>query len=537
MSLEPRRRIEISSSALLTLISLLGLGWMIAAYLFGNIQSGRLTGIVSAFGVDILKALFIGSSAGVGVNLYLKHALGETPKAILEANGIREIFTDRIKAEPSFQRLIQDQKKTRTIKVMGVSLRDFLIPGGALSRIWQEITDRLEQEQKMNVKSSERLKVRLLLLDPRSSEGRFRHNVEKSTLNQLGLPSDVPQGLDAVLEAQHRIYGAERPDFLEARLYEHCPFAFIFATETEAFSQPYGYRDHKMSTRIPLIKYKAHTPQYDELMYSFDTIWNHAHPGTWKQHHVGTAAALDDSKTRNIFRRDHRSLLSLRQNECLKAVTAGEFVDILAITGNHYISYPIFGTLRDITDNSSEERASVRLAILNPVSQQAILRVVAETSPADAIGDTLRSWNWSLHKSSKLYQDVHHTITQITAWQARNHSFALRLYSSSIACALLLTPTSSFVEQYAYGRSRKFVQGLVLGGEYPVFEYEMDGGSEVRVEAEERIEQEILTSTFNVIWRFYSIPAEIYDENKEPAEFEENLRRLLDELQVRSVQV
>lgn len=443
MDLEPKRKVEMPFWGLSLLISSMGLGWLIASFLLGKIQPDTGTVLFSELATDIFKAIFIGSSAGIGINLYLKHAMGETPRAILERSGISEIYTDRLKVAAQFQRLIQDKKRVRRIYIIGASLRDFLTAAGTLSGVWHAITER-----------------------------------------------------------------------------------FMFATDVEAYVQQYGYRDHTKPSKIPILKYPGNMPQYDELMYSLDVIWKHATPGEWMPHHVGTAAAIEESHIRNIFRRENRGALSKRQNECLGAVGPKDTVDILAITGNYYMSNPALGHLREISSNrDGNGSAKVRFAILNPVSQQAILRVVAETSPPERIRETLRSWTWARHSTSKLYQDAHQTMTQVDLWKERGHSFDLHLYCGSIACAMLITPTAGFIEQYVYGRSRKFHQDLALGGEYPVFEFIMPSGQD-----EERIEQEILTSTFNLIWNCYSVPSEMYRQRNEVAEFEKNLKWLLQEL-------
>jgi hypothetical protein len=525
MILEPRRKIEVSFWGYSILIALTGLGWLIAAFVVGRVDPGTGWALVSAFGVDIFKAIFIGSSAGIGINLYLKHALGETPKAILERSGIDEVYSAdrdrsaRQSAATDFQRLIRN-KRINKIDIIGASLRDFLTPAGNLHQAWEAMVERLHSEQ--NANEGARLRVRLLLLDPRSGEGRFRHNVEKTTISALGLPADVPQGIQAVYGIQGILQ-----DFLQVRVYEHCPFAFMFATDTEAFVQQYGYRDHTKTSVIPLIKYLRHSDQYDELMHTFETIWKYADAERWNPHHIGAATAIEEARIKNIFRKEHRGSLSERQIECLSQVQPGSTVDILVITGNFYVTNDrVFYTLRDISMNQNGRAgAQVRFAILNPVSQQAILRAIAESSPADVIGDTLRSWSWTRHINSKLYQGAHYTMRSIELWQTKGCAFELHLYSSAVTAALLLTPDADFVEQYFYGRTRRFQQGLALGGEYPVFEYDVDEASD-----EERTEREILTSTFKVIWNFYSISLDAYEQRNEEEEFKKNLARLLEEL-------
>jgi hypothetical protein len=261
MLLEPKRKIEIPFWGLSMLIASMGLGWLVASFLFGRIQGVPGSSLISTFAMDIFKAIFIGSSAGIGVNLYLKHALGETPKAILERSGIDEVYTadgdrsPRQSAASDFQQRVKN-KKIKQVDIIGASLRDFLTPAGNLHQVWQAIVERLMSEQDLKVSAKERLHVRLLLLDPRTSEGRFRHNVEKSTISALGLPQDVPQGLQAIYGVQHNLLLKDATQqFLQVRVYEHCPFAFMFATDTEAFVQQYDYRDHTKTSVIPLIKY------------------------------------------------------------------------------------------------------------------------------------------------------------------------------------------------------------------------------------------------------------------------------------------
>lgn len=377
----------------------------------------------------------------------------------------------------------------------------------------------------MNLAEKDRLHVRLLLLDPRSSEGYFRHNVERSIL-KAGLRFDVPSGCAEVSQAQQNIFKNNPQQFLQLRLYEHCPFAFMFATETEIFVEQYCYRDHTKRVALPLIKYLSDTPQYSELLYSFNIIWEHAGLGEMLPHHIGTAAAIEEARIKNIFRREQRGLLAKREIECLDSTRPGDVVNILAITGKFYVSFPAFETLRNIASRrEGQESVKVRFALINPVSQQAILRAVADSSPAEQLRKTLCSWTWERHKNSRLYVDVHQTIHEIELWKNKRCSFELRLYSGSIACALLLTPNSAFIEQYLYGRSRQFQEGLVLGGEYPVFEYAMPES-----ESEDRIEQEILSSTFNAIWNSYSISRDEYENCNKEEEFNKNLTRLLEEL-------
>jgi hypothetical protein len=84
----------------------------------------------------------------------------------------------------------------------------------------------------------------------------------------------------------------------------------------------------------------------------------------------------------------------------------------------------------------------------------------------------LEDWVWESHRGSRLYTDVWRAIYAIQHTRRSGYDIDLRLTTSELSCAMLLTRDNLFVEQYAYGRSRNFEGGVTLGGEYAVFEYE-----------------------------------------------------------------
>ena len=294
----------------------------------------------------------------------------------------------------------------------------------------------------------------------------------------------------------------------------------------------YGYRrlhalltrrDHSASVMraLPLLAYEDGTPQYKELEYSLKKMWEHADTSKeYLRHHVGTANAIKGSGIRNIFSRDDRTLLSERQIEAVLACEKGP-IDIMAISGKFYREHDC---IRQISRPPGGKL--VRLAVVNPVSQQAILRAVADQRAPDQVRAELEKWTWSKHKETHLYGDVHRTINYIREWAPRGHTLELHLYSSSVACALLLTEDAAFVEQYVYGRSEAAAKAQVLGGEYPVFEY-LYGK---QIAGAGTIEGELLTSTFNMVWDCFSVSDDQYLQRDEIEEFEKNLARLRDEL-------
>lgn len=104
----------------------------------------------------------------------------------------------------------------------------------------------------------------------------------------------------------------------------------------------------------------------------------------------------------------------------------------------------------------------------------------------------------------------------------------MRLYSSSISCALLITPISVFVEQYTYGRSNDAGDFPVLGRDSPVVELDISDDNRT-------LETKILLSSFSVVWNSYSVTLDQYNKKDERIEFDNNLKRLLEELSINPI--
>jgi hypothetical protein len=524
LKLDPGHKVPVSASAIYVSLAFLALGWLVAFFLFGKVADGNLSSIISKLGVEIVSALFVGSSAGVIVNSYLKRIRSTTPEAMIEESGIAAIYPSRQDAASEFLALVQDSKIKR-LNISGISLRDFLTGGGRLRGVWNAIYDRLQREEHARLSTENRLHVRLLLLDPKSSEGVFRDSVEKESIGRAGLPSEVPLGFEVVSQAQRNIYDDHPQQFLQIRLYDHCPFAFLFATNTSVFVEQYYYRDHREGGTLPLSKHSSATAQYGQLLHSFETIWEHAGGRDILPHHVGTANAIEGAKIRNIYRREQRGALGEREIECIGSAKPGETIDILAISGAFFLSHVAKPILcKAALKEGTEKSVRVRFALATPVCEQAILRAIADSCPGGGLREALWTWSWERHINTRLYLDIHQSMIEIEHWRREERRcFELRLYFGSISCALLLTPNSAFVEQYLYGRSKTFELGRVLGGEYPVFEYMVpDTGSESR-------EWEILSSTFDAIWNAYSISYEEYKNRNEKDIFERNLETLRSE--------
>jgi len=393
VQLQARRGVTLSNAAFFGFIAVSLVGWMSAIFLLGKVRESEPLKLLSELGMEAIKAAIIGTIAALAVDRYLKIAIGPTPESILKAAGIKQVYPTRGMAASDLLSLV---KTSRHIEMVGISLRDFLPPIGTLHEIWRAICERMQHEQSACVPIAERLHVKVLLLDPRSGEGNFRHSLEKKEIGNLGLPYDVPVAFSAVSMQQSRL-GDHANTCLQVHLYEHCPFFFAICTDKQIFVEQYDYRNQSLAAALPLIAYENGTPQYKELEYSLKRTWEHADQGKeYKRNDVGTASAINGSGLKNIFRRDDRKLLTEREIEAVLACERDR-VDIMAISGKFYrdsdcirqISKPPTGKL-------------VRLAIVNPVSQQAILRAVADQRAPDEVRAELQQWTWTKHKETQL---------------------------------------------------------------------------------------------------------------------------------------
>jgi hypothetical protein len=467
--------------------------------------------------IEFFKTVFIGACLGFAIDFYLKYLeIVESQKENLTKSGIKTLYSSRLEAAEEFIRLVGSEH-VRTLTICGISLRDFLT-GGSTHPVWIAIKRRLASEEKDQLQPEQRLRVRLLLLDPRSSEGYFRYKIEEPM--EINNPVDISKGLVEIKKTL-AIFKDQPQEYFQAKLYEHCPFSFLFHTETATFVEQYHYKTRDLETSLALIEYAHDSPQYTILNESLKVIWENANDAPIE---IGTAIPIEEARIRNIYLANKRPEQGKHQIERIKN-HRGETIDILNITAGYYVTdYEASTALRQFALKENENGGTIRFALLNPVSQQAILRAVADESRTEDIGEALRTHDWKTHQRSKLYTRIRETIAVINKW-GKAHRVELRLYSCSTTCALLLTSESAFVGHYLYGRSGRLQVENRLHTEYPMLEYAKTPG-----ESGSDNHLEILHSTFSIVWDHYSISEEDYELGNKEETFIKNLKRLQEEL-------
>lgn len=467
--------------------------------------------------IEFFKTVFIGACLGIAIDFYLKYLeIVESQTETLSKSGIKALFNSRQEATAEFIQQVESEQ-VKTITICGISLRDFLTAGSTHS-VWLAIKRRLTNEEKDKLPPEERLRVKLLLLDPRSSEGYFRYKIEDPT--EINNPVDINKGLVEIKKTL-ALYKDQPQSYFQAKLYEHCPFSFLFLTENAALVEQYYYKTRDLEASLPLVEFAHDSAQYGILRESLEVIWENAHNAGIE---IGTAIPIDEAKIRNIYLANKRSEQGKHQIERIRNHT-GQTIDVLNITAGYYVTdYEASTALREFAAKENPAGGKLRFALLNPVSQQAILRAVADESRTEDIGEALRTHNWRTHQRSKLYTRIRETIDVINKW-SRDHRVELRLYSCSTTCALLLTSESAFVGHYLYGRSTRLQVENRLHTEYPMLEY-----ARTQTEAGSDSQLEILHSTFNIVWDHYSISIDDYKLGHKEEIFNKNLKRLQEEL-------
>lgn len=503
----------------LSLLALLAMGLT----LFGGEHAPEQTKFWISLAEEVIKAGAFGGIIAAVLHNRFEALFEEGIEASLKTHGIEELHLSREQAADDILAWIGDRGTTE-LWIAGISLRDFLPARGRLRNAWDAIWERLEDEKFRNLPDEKRLHVKLLLLDPRSAEGMFRYHVESETLDRGSLQEDVQNSIQQYKNVLDRIYAALPSKYLELRLYEHGSFAFMVLTDEHALVEQYCYRDHTLAPAFPLIQYAKKSRSYSQVRYSLRVTWNHARELEHALHRVGTAKGVRAARIANIYRHDDRGRLSERELKAIRDAPAGE-LRIGAITARYYLQQAREELQR--RTQPGEGRLEVKLLIVNPVSEAAIVRAITESSEP-RVRDALHTWNWSRHRKSRLYHDARNTLDISGELRGQDHSIEARLTPVAPSCAILRTADAVFVEQYLLGRSRRFERGGILGGEYPVFEFAtpQQNGQAADAPQPDVMEEELLDATFKLLWDNFSISTDAYAEIEEERQFETNLRNL-----------
>ncbi len=523
-----KREIPIRVDFLILAGLVAAIGWLSASFFMAKVAPNDFPHTVAELFLEFCKTFCVAGFISFFLDRVLKNLFPEGESARFARSGITNIYATRRAGAADISSCVNGASH---IDIMGISLRDFL-GQNIFSDVWRAIEKRLIHEEEYGVPIAKRLRVRLLMLHPNSSEGLFRFNFEQTQDggDQSNLIRDVGTGLAQVQHVRAEIHRAGKGNnvrldeagmlytsqFLDVRLYHHCPFSLLFLTDKHCFVEQYYYKNHGSHVDLPMLRY-AKQELLGEFHTSFEEIWKHAKPGVLNEGDVGTAKAIDSCAIRNIFDNTQRSQSGIRQARAMANCGSGATIRILSISGKFYREPSVVQELLD----ASARGASIQFLLLNPICVQAVLRAVADNHPLK-ISSELSKWNWAKHCGTDLFKDTSQHILELTKRIKDGLHCEVHLHHSAPSCSLLLTPEKAFVEQYIYGRSEVKIKNQVLGGEYPLFEFGLKD-SDTR---QDTSELQMLSSTFDIIWKSYSIDLAAYSALDEEVQFKTTLADL-----------
>lgn len=486
--------------------------------------------------LEFFKTVVIAAVVSFVLEKLLRQIFPEGLASRMNRAGIADVYPTRHAAAADIAKFVREAKR---IDLMGISLRDFLIQGHTWSHLWEGISKRLISEVGSGTNDG-RLTVRILMLHPKSSEGFFRRQFERShpDLEDI-LVYHIKIGLEQIrltreemIRAAHFRIGnkanekqlAEEVDrHLQIGFYRHCPFSFLFLTNEQAIVEQYYYKYQERRVDCPLLRYEKRELQ-EEFRASFEVIWKHAeHVSRMDDSEVGTAAAIAMCGIRNIYA-DERTAAAEntahsgeRKARAIASCGKGSEIRILSNSGKFYRSNLFHGHLVDATNRG----ATVKFLLLNPVCCQAILRAIADDYPG-RIEEQLGFWDWTRHTATSLYLDTTRSISHLNQQKLDGYSYQIHLHHTGPACSLFLTPDQAFIDQYTYGRSQRRAGERVLAEDYPTINFGKRDGK-----GEDTAQLQLLQSHFDTLWNSYSIDISVFQEiaanNKLRDEFEKSL--------------
>ncbi len=170
---------------------------------------------------------------------------------------LMNVFTTRENARERIAFLLRNENSS--IKLIGISLRDFLHAG-------KNYYDILQQKSK-------KVSVQCLLLDPQSEQGELRSKREEPNVKTGNLYSEVQTSIRSIQRLN------EEKCKITAKLYAASPSCFAIITERSVVIEQYHYGSSKPGAtiaggKVPVFEFAKNSSTYEELVGHFDFIWS-----------------------------------------------------------------------------------------------------------------------------------------------------------------------------------------------------------------------------------------------------------------------
>jgi hypothetical protein len=426
----------------------------------------------------------------------------------LQSADVECFFPTRDKANEGIKDALLQRGVTK-IRLIGISLNDFMRDENKqLHQAWAGIRERIETNTPFA--GAEKLDVKVLIINPRTTGAYLRAKAEGSRVVQSRLTGDVDNTIHDLVEleqANRELTCTERKVTFEAKIYHAYPIMFLAWTPNAAFVQPYYFRPSQSRSNIPTIKYYNSGKEgsiHQELGYHFDYIWENASQMVEDysiMHCIGVDEAIREANITNIYYNygESRARIINLINQ------AKDRLWIKGISLHAYFTYANSDLIEAII-NAYSRGVDVRILLINPTSEQAKYRSFREFLMSHPNG-RLEEFDDQARNGERLYTDTAISIgfikTQLRN-RLKNTDLNVRLYNSGPECFCLLNEFSALIEQYHYG---KIVDpdrtGLILGGDMPVIEYAKQSGNFGHDRKKDPYQ--LFTDSFDYVYNYCSI--------------------------------
>ncbi len=400
----------------------------------------------------------------------------------IQAANVDRFYQNRGEASEDIKNTLL-RESVEEIKMIGISLNDFMRDENEmLHQAWLSLRKYIEDDDPPV--GSEKLDIKVLIIDYRSNGAYLRGKAEGEEGLDTRLPSDVADTMRDLLSLQkwfdisNSSNLQKRRVTFDAKVYRTCPILHLVWTPYAAFVQPYHFRPRHSKSRIPIIKYHNSGELdcvHQELNFHFQWIWNNA-AVPLKDHMIMNCIGVDDAireaNINNIYYNTDES-----KTRIIKMIQKTD--KILWIKGISLHSFFTHGDLYDALSNACRRKVDVKVLLINPNSHQAVLRSFREYLISHP-NSQLSNYDDSARKSERLYMDTINSINFINIQLMRRigykTKFNVKLYESSPESFTLITDGEVLVEQYHYGkiidRLTENQPDVILGGDVPVLEYQ-----------------------------------------------------------------
>lgn len=416
--------------------------------------------------------------------------------------GALSLYTTR-KNEKLDEEMADCIKKEKEIYVIGVSLKTLTGTRNVLKKTKKAF---LEKINGISFEDKDKVKVKVLLIDPMSFEAKMRKITEDKKDDESDLFEDVESSIVKFYKKINALRdeakkAGKSTDFkdlpLECKLYKTSPINFLIWTPSCAYLQYYLYQDssHK-DLGLPIIKYinsyNAENSIHSELETHFNTLWDgiyiennqennnkykiseylhdayelkarHSHNPRLRRKSGILDEAVEESNIKNMYSLRDKAKLLIEE----KLRTARDKVYILGIAltdffeenRKHAYKYTDFYSAlmsNPGTKPDADKPLDVRALLLDPDQANGISKFMMEKDTY-AIKDAKQS---------------EENIRKLFAKGEVPVKFTAKKYHSiSAYCFLLLIDDSVFVEQYHVGEVKEKTRGI-LGKHLPIIQYE-----------------------------------------------------------------